>query len=173
MSRKPVWLGSILLLAIVLSLGGSPAYAQVEREEVITRVSLPNDVGIEMLGRGLLYSFYYQRMLNKTVAVDFGLSALGSSDEDDSSSLIFVPFGGKIYLIPKNGSIFLAGGGVYLSASTDSGPFDAITDATYAYVGLGMELRQPGGFLFRGQVYNLIADGNTFIWPGLSVGFAF
>jgi hypothetical protein len=38
---------------------------------------------------------------------------------------------------------------------------------------LGFEFRSPGGFLFRGTAYSLIAGGGWFIWPGLSVGYAF
>ena len=176
MFRKSVLASFILVLAFIVCMGPTTACAQSEQDELL-RVTLPNDVGIELLGKSVLYSFYYQRMVNKALGLEIGLSALGGSsgddDLDDTSSLVFVPFGAKFYLIPKNGSIFLAAGGVYLSGSTDTGPFDESDDGTYAYAGLGFELRQPGGFLFRGQSYALMADGSFFIWPGLSLGFAF
>lgn len=177
MSRSSVLVSLVLVFAMVLVVGVPVASAQ-ETQEEITRVILPNDVGIELLGKSVVYSFYYQRMVNQALGLDVGLSALGGVSTDDdgddsNSSLIFIPFGAKFYLIPKNGSIFLAGGGVYASAAFDSGPFDESASTTYGYAGLGFELRQPGGFLFRGQSYVLMGGGEYFIWPGLSLGFAF
>ncbi len=93
--------------------------------------------------------------------------------DDDNTTLIFVPFGGKFYIIPKDGSLYLAAGGVFLNASTDSGPFDESGSTSYGYLGLGFEYRSESGLLFRGSAYGLIAGGSFFIWPGLSVGYAF
>lgn len=159
-----------VLVFIVLSIPvffNGVAFAQ-------SRVDLPNDCGIELLGKSILYSFGYQRQLSGPFAIEAGLGALGGGDDEDNSMFIFVPIGAKFYFIPKNGSPFIAGGITIINASFDSGPFgDDNSSTTFSYAGLGMEYRSPTGFLFRGTAYGLIAGGGFFIWPGLYVGYAF
>lgn len=139
-----------------------------------SREELPNDFGIELLGRSLIYSFTYQRNLNNTFALEAGFSALGGGDSDDNTMWLFFPIGAKIYFVPKNGSPFIAGGINIVNASIDSGPFSDSETGSYYYAGLGFEYRSEGGFLFRGTAYGLIGeDGGFFIWPGLHVGYAF
>ena len=138
-----------------------------------SRLEFPNDFGIEIGGKSLVYSFTYQRMLNHHFALEGGISALGGSGSDGNTSVIFFPVGAKAYLLPKNGSPFITGGIVFINASVDSGPFDESASNSYTYAGLGFEFRAEGGFIFRGTAYALINDGNFFIWPGLHVGYAF
>ncbi|MBD3179425.1 MAG: hypothetical protein GF417_07335 [Candidatus Latescibacteria bacterium] len=138
-----------------------------------SRTDFPNDFGIELGGKSIVYSFTYQRMFGSQLGLEGGISALGGGDSDDNSTIIFFPLGAKAYLLNRNGSPFLTGGVVIISASVDSGPFDdSIADA-YSYAGLGFEYRAEGGFIFRGTAYALIADDSFFIWPGLHVGYAF
>lgn len=158
-----------VLLLIVMSIPvffGGTALAQ-------SRVDLPNDTGIELLGRSLLYTFSYQRQLNQTFAVEAGISAFGGSGDGDTNLILFFPIGAKVYLIPKNGSIYLSGGINFATNATDSGPFDDDSSTTFGYAGPGFEYRSPSGFVFRGTAYGLIAGGGFFIWPGLYVGYAF
>lgn len=139
----------------------------------ITRATMRNSVGIELLGKAAVYSFTYQRMVSAPVGLDVGLGVLGGSSAGDNTTLIFIPVGATLYLIPKDGSLFVTGGGVILTGSVDSGPFsDSATD-TYGYAGLGFEFRSAGGFTFRGTAYGLFGSGGYFIWPGLSIGYAF
>jgi hypothetical protein len=133
-----------------------------------SRESLRNDFGIELLGKAALYSFSYQYMVAPQIGVQLGISALGGSVTD--ATVVFVPLGAKLYLVPKNGSPFITGGVVALTGSADSGPIES---ATYGYAGLGFEYRSLGGFLFRGMAYGLFAGGEFVIWPGLHVGYAF
>jgi hypothetical protein len=58
-----------------------------------------------------------------------------------------------------------------VTAGTDTGPFD--DSATYGYAGLGFEFRAESGFLFRGAAYGLFSGGGFWIWPGLTIGYAF
>ena len=154
---------SMLVVCATLCLAAAPVASQE-----LVREKLKSDVGIELLGRCLLYSFNYQYTPVKQLGLEVGLGALGGgSIDDDNTMLIFVPFGGKFYIIPKDGSLYLAAGGVFLNASTDSGPFDESGSTSYGYLGLGFEYRSEGGLLFRGSAYGLIAGGSFFIWPGL------
>jgi hypothetical protein len=138
-----------------------------------SRATLRNDVSLELLGKAAAYSFSYQRMVSPAVGLEIGLGALGGSSSGDNATLIFIPVGVKAYLIPKDGSLFLTGGGVFVTGSFDSGPFTDGASGTYGYVGLGLEFRSRSGFLFRGTAYGLFGGGGYFIWPGLTVGYAF
>lgn len=133
-----------------------------------SRRTLRNDFGIELLGKAALYSFSYQRMVTPSVGLQASLAALGGSST--GTTVVFIPLGGKFYFIPKNGSLFLTGGIVVLTGSSDAGPIDS---ETYSYAGFGFEYRSDGGLLFRGTAYGLISSGEFFIWPGLHVGYAF
>jgi hypothetical protein len=158
-----------VVFAALLCASASPILAQS-----LVREKLPNDIGIELLGKSLIYSFYYQRTLNRNLGLEAGLGALGGSSGDDNATLLFFPVGAKFYVIPKNGTFFISGGAVFLNASTGKGPFsDDSSSSSYGYLGPGFEFRSETGFLFRGTAYGLIAGGGFFIWPGLTVGYGF
>ncbi|MFO7916234.1 MAG: hypothetical protein R6U43_11175 [Candidatus Krumholzibacteriales bacterium] len=137
------------------------------------RTDFPNDFGIELGGKSIAYSFTYQRMVASRLGLEAGIAALGGGSSDDNTTVIFFPLGARAYLLNKNGSPFLTGGIVIISASVDSGPFDDSASDVYSYAGLGFEFRAEGGFIFRGTAYTLITEDGFFIWPGLHVGYAF
>jgi hypothetical protein len=144
------------------------------RTEELVREKMPNDIGIELLGKSVIYSFYYQRTLNRNLGLEAGLGALGGGSGSDNATILFFPIGAKFYVIPKNGTFFICGGAVFLNASTGKGPFsDDSSSNSYGYVGPGFEFRSESGFLFRGTSYGLIGGGGFFIWPGLTVGYGF
>jgi hypothetical protein len=152
-----------MFLLIILTFFSNPAQAQ-------SRKTLPNDFGAELLGKAVIYNFSYQRMLNPWVGLQGGIEAFGAGSEEGSTNILFFPVGGNFYLIPKDGSMFLTGGIVFLTASSDEGPIDS---GTYSYTGLGFEYRATGGFIFRGTIYGLISGGNYVLWPGIHIGYAF
>lgn len=137
----------------------------------LIRERLKSDVGIELLGKAAIYSFYYQYCVSKAVGLEAGLGALGGGTGDGNATVLFIPIGARLYLIPKDGSLFLAGGATIVTAGTDSGPFDDST--SYGYAGLGFEFRADSGFIFRGTAYGLFSGNGFFIWPGLTLGYAF
>jgi hypothetical protein len=139
----------------------------------LARARMRNDVGIELLGKAAVYSFSYQRMVSPAVGLEIGLGALGGGSSTDNSMVVFFPAGAKIYLIPKDGALYVTGGAVLVTAAVESGPFGDSAADFYGHAGLGFEFRSAGGFLFRGTAYGLFGGGGYFIWPGLSVGYAF
>ena len=169
---------AVLALTLVCACG--PAASQTTTAPqapipttLLAREKMPNDIGFELLGKALVYSFYYQRTLSRSFAVEAGLGAIGGGGGQDNASVLFFPIGARLYAIPKNGSFFVAGGAVFLNAATGKGPFsDDSASTSYAYLGPGMEFRSESGFLFRGTAYALI-KGGFFIWPGLTVGYGF
>lgn len=161
-----------LVAAAALTAAVLPPAGAQGADRSLVRARLRNDVGIELLGKAVIYSFQYQRMLAPAFGLEVGLGALGGGSPGDNATLIFVPMGARLYLIPRDGTLFLTGGAVLASASVNEGPFSGTSDF-YGQVGLGFEFRATGGFLFRGTAYGLFANGDYFIWPGLSVGYAF
>jgi len=167
--RQPLTaIGAAILLCAAVSQGQAQGAAKP-----LVRATMRNDVGIELLGKALAYSFSYQRMVSNSLGLEVGLGALGGGGSSSgNTTIVFVPVSAKVYLIPRDGTLYLTGGAVLVTASTSSGPFDTATNF-YGDVGLGFEFRSPGGFLFRGTAYVLFADGGYFIWPGISFGYAF
>lgn len=139
----------------------------------LVRNTMKNDVSIELLGKAVIYSFNYQRMVSQAVGLEVGVGALGGGGSGSGGSIVFVPIGAKFYLIPKDGSLYLTAGGVFITGTVTDGPFSGGASDVYGFAGLGFEFRSAGGFTFRGTAYSLIADGGWFIWPGLSLGYAF
>jgi hypothetical protein len=132
-----------------------------------------NDVGIELLGKAVLYSFSYQRMVGKSLGLEVGLGALGGSASGENTTVIFVPVSAKFYVIPKDGSLYVSGGPVLVTGAVSEGPFGDTPAEFYGHLGVGFEFRSSGGLLFRGTAYGLFGGGGYFIWPGLTVGYAF
>lgn len=133
-----------------------------------SRADLPNDLTLELLGRCLVYSFSYQRIVSPNLGIEGGLSILGGS----AASVVFISGGGRVYLSPRDAAPCISGGFVAVTASTGAGPFSSDASTAYLYAGPGFEYRSSGGFVFRGSVYFLIRDG-FFVWPGVQVGIAF
>ncbi|RME56869.1 MAG: hypothetical protein D6790_14120 [Caldilineae bacterium] len=142
---------------IVLTAGVSPAQ---------TRSTLRNDFGIELLGKGVIYSFSYQRMVLPSIGLQASLMGLGGND----GGILILPVGGNLYVSPKDASPFLSLGAGYITGSDGE---DFLDSTTYAYIGPGFEYRAANGLLFRATGYLLIGEGGLLTWPGLHVGYAF
>jgi hypothetical protein len=158
--------------AILLCGAVSRGHAQ-GAETTLVRATMRNDVGIELLGKALIYSFSYQRMVGTSFGLEAGLGALGGGSSSSNTTIAFFPLSAKVYLIPKDGTLYLTGGAVLVTAAASSGPFDNSATDFYGHAGLGFEFRSSGGFLFRGTAYGLFGGGGYFIWPGITVGYAF
>ena len=134
-----------------------------------SKVELQNDVNIELLGRCLLYSFSYQRLINPTFGLELGVSVLGGSN----NSISFFTGGGRFYLLNNNATPCISGGIVVITAPFNTVSFsDDHNSTSYGYIGPGFEYRSPDGFILRGTIYFLLRDG-FFVWPGAQVGVAF
>ena len=144
----------------------SAAFAQ-------SRTKLPNGFGIELLGKSMLYTFTYQRMISNPWGLEAGISVLGRGSSEENTLIIIIPVGATLYLAPKNGSPYFTGGAVLVTSSVESGPFSDSKSDRYGYAGLGFEYRSTGGFLFRGTAYGLFNGGSFIIWPGLHIGYSF
>ena len=160
-----------LSAAILLCPMPSPGHAQ-DTARTNSRAALRNDVGIELGGKAVIYSFSYQRMIVPALGLEAGAGALGGGSSTDNTTLAFFPVSAKLYLFPRNASIYLTGGAVFATAHANTGPFDNAS-ATYGQAGIGFEFRSSSGFLIRGTAYTLVFSGEYLIWPGLTVAYAF
>lgn len=162
-----------LLVACLLAVVGGTVCLASPRvsAQQLTRERLKSDVGIELLGKAALYCFNYQYTVNRVVGLEAGIGALGGGTGEDNATVAFVPIGAKLYLIPKDGSLYLTGGFTIVSLGTNSGPFE--DTGTYGYAGLGFEFRAETGFTFRGAAYGLFSGDGFFIWPGLTLAYSF
>jgi len=156
--------GRITLVAIIAAVLLLPA----ENGNGQSRADAPNDFTLELLGRCILYSLSYQRMVAEQFGVEVGGSLLASNEE----SFGFLSLGGRAYLSTSNAAPCITGGVVFGSSSDDSGVFDGDASGAYYYIGPGFEYRSDGGFVLRGTVDFLIRDG-FIVWPGLQMGIAF
>jgi hypothetical protein len=157
---------SLAVVGVTGCLASPPVSAQQ-----ITRERLKSDVGIELLGKAAIYCFSYQYTPIKMVGLEAGLGAIGGGSGGNNAMLAFVPLGAKLYLVPKDGSLYLTGGVTIVSATTNKGPFS--DTGTYGYAGLGFEFRAETGFTFRGTAYGLFSGNGFFIWPGLAFAYSF
>ncbi len=155
-------------IAVFVAICVAPPHAGAQE---LIRERLKSDVGIELLGKAVIYNFYYQYVVNKMLGLEAGFGALGGGTDEDNATVALFPLGVRIYLIPKNGSLFLTGGVTIVTAGTDSGPFEDST--TFGFAGPGFEFRADSGFIFRGTAYGLFNSEGFYIWPGLTLGYAF
>ena len=163
----------LAVIALVMLLCAAGSESQAQAAPGLARMRMRNDVGIELLGKAAVYSFSYQRIVSSSMGLEVGLGALGGGGSGDNALLVFIPVSAKLYLIPKDGSLYLTGGAVFVTAAADQGPFSDSAADFYGHLGLGFEFRSTTGFLFRGTAYGLFGGGSWFVWPGLSIGYAF
>lgn len=132
------------------------------------RATLPNAVDLELLGKCLIYSFSYQRMVAEPLGLEGGVSLFGDQEE----SIFFFTLGTKVYFLQKDASPFIGVGYTGATNATEKGPLNEGVNG-FGYIGPGFEYRSEGGFVARGTVYALITGNGVQMWPGVSIGIAF
>jgi hypothetical protein len=155
----------LVSLSVILLLSAGALSAQV-------RTNKPNDFTIGLGGQCLIYNLAYQRVLTPNFALEAAVSYIGGGSSDDAVSAFFLSGGARLYMLTKDATPYIAGGVVWATADTDAGPFDG-QGGFYGYVSPGFEYRSSGGFVLRGGVYFILANGGFVVWPGISLGVAF
>lgn len=151
-------------IILIATLSNSDALAQQEDR--------PNLVGVELLGRGGLYSFNYERYPTKRVGLGIGLALL----EFDGTRII-VPLYASLNPIGDRHSLYLAAGTTLaggwgkssqiFGGSSDSGFF------AFGTVSGGYEYRSFSGFVVRPTVNVLLTTEGNIVWPGITLGYRF
>ena len=139
-----------------------------------------NLLGVELLGRGILCSFNYERLLTDGIGAGGGValwSLSGGSFFGPSkrSTTLIVPTYVSWTPVGTTHSPYLAAGITVATSKTrelslgdtrfDSRVFGALT--------AGYQYRSEGGIVIRPTVSHIISDGDNGFWPGITLGFAF
>lgn len=137
----------------------------------------PSTISVELLGRGGVYSFDYDKMVSDSVALGVGLSYFSVSLFETNVSAVIIPVYVNYYFSTTPSRGFLTGGAdiVVASASDRSGiGLGSFTGTGAAgVVGGGYEYRGTSGFLFRAAPYLIVGTGGIAITAGFSFGVAF
>ncbi|MGE0615572.1 MAG: hypothetical protein AB7P04_08015 [Bacteriovoracia bacterium] len=140
-------------------------------DEVVD-ISKPNVVSVELLGRAVIYSLNYDRLVSDSIALGAGISAYSVSYFGAGNSYFLLPTYLNYYLSPKIGRGFFTGGFTFaLSGATAS--------STGPFVGAGVALTAGGGYEYRYQGAILRAAGYFLVgktfqpWLGVSAGLIF
>lgn len=163
----------------------------VEEEEVGASDLGKNGLSVELLGRGLLYGLYYDRLLTEQIALGIGFSNFSASSETSKSTATIIPIYGNFYFTKGSHRPFITGGADIVTVTwnhtnTSSSTFIRGEDpwgrpytdnkgsasGTIPVLGGGYEFRGQGGFLFRGTLYQMFAGAKNVTWFGLSFGAA-
>ena len=139
-----------------------------------------NIAGIELLGRGLVYSLNYEGLLTNRIGAGGGLaywttSSSGLFAPSKKSATFVIPAYLSWTPIGRNHSPYLAAGLTMATSKTTEvllgntryriGAFSTLT--------LGYQYRSGGGILVRPTVSRIAIDGDFALWPGITLGYAF
>jgi len=161
MRQKMISLVSVVFFLLL----GSEAFAQH------TRVTNPNTLAVEGLGRSLSYSIVFDRVLNDDMVAGIGYGTVLTAQ--------MVPVYMNYYLNRDKGSIYgTVGATVITNGSTLAGQSSGTAGITYPAngilpnFGLGYESRGDSGFLFRVAAYGIVAT-TVIPWFGFTFGYSF
>lgn len=166
--------GLFLLLALF------SAHALAE-EVPNTRVTYPVGISAEILGRGMLWSINFERVVSEqaAVGVGYGQVATEQSEVETDRSARMIPVWMNYYLSDSGNSAFVTGGANVVlnsgSVKRDTATVSALklpNDAILPVAGGGYESRTDTGFLFRFGAYLLVGD-NVKPWMGFTFGQTF
>jgi hypothetical protein len=170
-----------LAVSLVLALALLTLAPRASRAEHV-RVTNPNSVNVELLGRGMLYSVSYDRVVTDDLVAGVGFGTTSTrtlSDVDAGVSTALLPLYVNYYFMREGGSPFATLGADIV---TNSGEVNGLKStysgiefgsrAVLATVGAGYESRTDAGILFRVAVYGIYAKTIS-PWGGLTLGYCF
>lgn len=172
MKNRSKW----LLVSVFICFAAGSAWAENER------VTRPTSLGLELFGRGLLYTVQIDEVLSEELAAGIGFGTVGLQRPDGTDlngSARLLPMYVNYYFMPEQGSVFAtAGASLILNAGDAKGNESSIGGVKFSSagvlpsIGIGYENRSPVGVLLRITGYGLI--GKSFYpWFGFALGFAF
>jgi hypothetical protein len=140
-----------------------------------------NLLGVELLGRGGLYSFNYERMLTERIGAGGGISVLtvsggGIFSPSRRTTTVILPAYISWTPVGRTHSPYLSGGLTLLPRKTREF-FLRNTEyslGTFGTLTAGYQYRSEGGIVIRPFVSRiLIEDDRDGWWPGITLGISF
>jgi hypothetical protein len=165
---------AILILGLVLGLN---AWAEGEH----TRATVSDALGVEVLGRGLLWGVTYDRAVNDDMAAGFGFGTVGTKNRasgvDTNTPAYILPVYFNYYFLQEQGAPFVTGGANVVLNNSEVKTYKAglstlefSSAPVIPTLGFGYENRSETGFMVRGTAYALIGD-NVAPWFGFYFGY--
>lgn len=148
-----------------------------------TRVTNPNALSVEGLGKALMWSVQYDRMFNDDLAAGFGFGTVGlnltANGASSGLSTSVVPIYMHYYFVRDSGSPFAMLGATVVLNSTaadgltsNTGGLQFSSSPVIPEIGLGYEVRTDAGAFFRATAYGMF--GRSFSpWFGATFGTSF
>jgi hypothetical protein len=149
--------------------------AAMAQAEIPARKTADNTAPIELGGKGLLYTLYYERMLTPQLSASIGFSSWHFSFLYETT-LTFVPIYLTYYSSGNNSRAYVDGG-IDIVTISDVRLFDLWTTASatgvVGIVGFGYCYRaSDGGFFFKIGPMLILAKG-VHPWGNLTLGVTF
>lgn len=160
-----------VLLVTLISLYAPTGFGQVKTSDPM---QAPNTLYGELGGKGLLYGFYYERLIVPRLGVDVGFSSWDVT-VFWSTTVTIVPLFLSWYPVGEESHLYVDGGVEFLSVTAS---FDALGSFTghgaIPLLGTGYCYRNSrGGFYFKVGPLFLFAPGRVQPWANLSLGVTF
>lgn len=172
--RRTTAVLQLMMLVVALPLFSTRLQAQ-------SSPSVPrNLLGVELLGRGGLYSFNYERQLTSRIGAGAGVSVLSLSgaglfSPSRSVTTVILPTYVSWTPVGRTHSPYLSGGFTLLTSRTREF-FLGNTESTVGAFGTltaGYQYRSERGIVIRPFVSNIFVDEGNFWWPGITLGVSF
>lgn len=131
-----------------------------------------NAFSMELLGRGGLYSFNYDFMLNDDIGLGAGIATYSMSSGLSRASAWVLPTYANYYFNTGKHRFFATGGLNFIVVSGTLAEDTQIKGSGLAAVaGAGYEYRGDDGFLFRATPYVLVGKASGG-WIGFTLGYS-
>ena len=156
------------VVAALAATGAFAAAPPVARAEGV-RENHPNLVGGEILGRGFVATFNYERFLNNHFGLGGGLMGIGSSDGVVGIMPLYASFlPGDVH------SLYLGAGGAFVGGGGDVQDYESTWIMQFT---AGYQFQSPNGFWVRPtftlNVATAGSGGDMLLWPGIAMGGSF
>jgi hypothetical protein len=162
----------LLLLLLVVPSSLDAQFAQQERR------TAHNSVYGEILGKGVLYGLFYERLLTDRLGAGIGFSTWGLDfGFVDMESVTLVPVYLSWYPLGDQDRLYLDGGVDFASANVSVrifGGASAEGTGTIGFAGLGYcHNSRDGGIILKLGPMLFFGNGEVRVWGNLSVGVSF
>jgi hypothetical protein len=139
-----------------------------------------NLVGVELLGRGGIYSFNYERLLTNRMGAGGGISVLSLSSggifsPSQTTTTIIMPAYLSWTPVGSTHSPYLSAGLTWSPSKTrelllGNTRYGSLVFST---ITAGYQYRSEKGIVIRPTVSRIVIDGDDLFWPGITLGYAF